>query len=97
MADNKKYLSSSELDELINKLRGTSDNLDTELFLLSKGEVEDLTPEQRNQLDNEIVRCDYCSWWYETHECEIDHLGLQQCGGCEMGEMDEYFDDEYDY
>lgn len=82
MKTNKVYLDDSELDEFIDHLRGTSDNLETELFLWSQGEVDELTEEQKLTLENEITRCDGCGWWFDSYECEVDHRGLDMCNEC---------------
>jgi hypothetical protein len=76
-------LTSSQIDDLIQDLQGTTKSLDTateELFGVS---AFDLHIEVLSEIDNHIFQCDGCGWWCDlgeqSHEVEDDMV----CEDCE--------------
>ncbi len=58
----------TKIQEEIDRLQGSCDNLD----------IEDWSQEQLEELDSQIALCDCCGWWVES--TELDDEGI--CEDC---------------
>jgi hypothetical protein len=66
-------------DKIIYNLNGTCDSLEQALADNEAEKLEDHTP-FLHYLDNEIFRCNCCSWWYPISEmAENDNWECRDC------------------
>ena len=57
------------IDELIQYLQGSCNSLDEGIqTILGDYDSTDLSPENCDQIDNEIFLCTGCGWWCEVSE-----------------------------
>ena len=56
---------------LIKRLEGSCLSLE-EVLEEQEAEFEDMTAEDCGELDQTIMCCDSCGWWYETSEMNTD-------------------------
>lgn len=64
---------------LIDYLKGTCHSLDDACETFGFQE-DDLTPEELEQLDEEIFCCGTCDWWHESDEaCGYDANMCESC------------------
>lgn len=60
-------MTGDEIQRVINYLQGTCQSLDEAMSALDMNE-DDITNENYDEIDNQIFRCETCSWWVESHE-----------------------------
>jgi len=99
MKSNKITLTSEEIEELIEDLQGTTQNIaDAISKLFDRFDVEyticNITDETLQAIENEIFQCDECGWWYdqpyndENGDTLCDYC-LSEREECELEEDDD--------
>lgn len=74
-------ITDKKLEEFIEYTRGTCKSFDeaiVDFFEDDTLDSESFTTDQLEIIDQEIMRCDSCGWWVESHE--IDEEG--NCEDC---------------
>lgn len=72
-----------KFEEVVEYLRGTCQSL-SEACAVFEVDEDSLSTEDYDYLDEEIFRCEECSWWYsmdELSQCEDDPI----CTDCYEG------------
>ncbi len=70
-----------KMSEIAEELRGTCASLDT--ALKNHGLDFDSTPRRfLDMLDEEVMDCQQCGWWHESHELNDDQI----CNDCKEDE-----------
>ncbi len=64
--------------EIAEDLRGTCQSLN-EVLEKHGLNFDNISLELLGKLDEEVMECQVCNWWYETHEINDD----QVCNECE--------------
>lgn len=75
-------ISETQLQEIIEALQGTCDTLDGIVQVVMEDDnicTNDLTPEQLEELDQQIFLCETCGWWYEISEMSDEDQVCQDC------------------
>ncbi len=71
--------------EIAEELNGTCGDLNKALE--SRGiEFNQLSVELLGKLDDEVMDCQVCGWWYETHELNDDQI----CNDCEVQDEEQF-------
>lgn len=72
----------AKINEVAEELRGSCGDLDGTLqrvFGDDELDLTDIAMELLHELDDQVMQCDACGWWCETHE-----LGEEQvCQDCQ--------------
>ncbi len=64
--------------EIAEDLRGTCKSLDEVLITFGLS-FDGIPQELLGRLDDEVMECQVCGWWYETHDLNDDQI----CNECE--------------
>lgn len=75
----------TKMDTVAENLRGTSRSLDEELAdeFGEGADITDFDTELLRHLDDQVMECECCGWWCETHEfADSDD---QVCSDCQNG------------
>lgn len=82
-------LTIEQTDDLIEYLNGTCHKLDDatqSLFQIGENELSD---ENKEQIDDRIFECQTCSWWLENEQIALFDSGSCKSCCCEDGEDEE--------
>lgn len=70
-------MTAETMNEIIEELKGTCSCLDW--ALQGRGlEICDVPQKLLEQLDEEIMECEVCGWWHDSHELN----DKQECSDC---------------
>lgn len=80
-----------DIQKLAETLQGTCMTLEGGIQVILGDDTEqELTPQQHDELDQEVFLCDTCGWWCEAHErSESD-----ECVDCSGDNDDEDSEDD---
>lgn len=81
-----------EIEDLVENLRGTISAMSSACEDLG---IDELTQEEIEFIDNEIMCCANCGWWVETSDMKTSENDEQVCSDCKYEESD-YDSDEDD-
>lgn len=73
-------LTHSQTEQLIEHLKGTCKSLQEGCMDLFQIDDDELSDENRAQIDDEIFRCNTCDWWFECSDESIFSEG--DCNEC---------------
>jgi len=71
-----------DIDKLVHNLRGSSKTLEQGLEVQGLS-LEDMTDQDNDALDEEVFKCDTCSWWCDIMYA-VDDDGDRVCTDCFM-------------
>lgn len=77
-----KKITDDQVDTIIEMLEGTCDTLTGAVQEVTSDNSlsdDDLTEQQRIEIDSQVFRCEDCDWWYEI-SCDSEESGT--CEDC---------------
>lgn len=69
-------LTHKELNDICSDLEGTCKNIEDVVLEATGRELDDLTIGELQEIDNCVMCCETCGWWFSTGEVDED-------GNCE--------------
>lgn len=80
----KRSVTADEVNDIIEYLQGTTNNLSDAVSLITSDECElnDLTLEQHHEIDDKIFECVECGWWYEISDVSTLETDENYCNEC---------------
>lgn len=91
---NRIKLTTDQIDELAEELRGTVSSINYTLEdLFNIDSFFDLDDDTLRQIDEIVFECEHCGWWYSTDE-EDEYDGYAMCSSCAEDHESREEDDE---